>query len=146
MRWMTIGAVMFVLGAVVTVSAGQTRTIDRAFAEYDRVYAALTKDSLEGIAQAATALEPLATEVSGAAAGTAAAALAKAADLTEARERFAAVSEALVPKFLDAKIPGLVGFVCTMKNAKWVQRGETVSNPYFGTEMPTCGVPIKSGG
>jgi hypothetical protein len=37
------------------------------------------------------------------------------------------------------------GFVGTMKNARWVQRGEAVANPYLGTVMPTCGVPIKGG-
>jgi hypothetical protein len=56
-----------------------------------------------------------------------------------------AVSEALVPVFLDAGIPGLKGFVCTMRNARWVQRGEAVANPYLGKAMPTCGVPIKGG-
>jgi hypothetical protein len=134
-----------VLAAAPSVRA-QDRPIDRAFAAYDRIHAALVQDSLEGVAAAASALRPLAADIAGEDAGRAAEALAKAATLDEARTRLAAVSEALVPKFLEANIPGLKGFVCTMKNARWVQRGDAVANPYLGKAMPTCGVPIKSGG
>ncbi len=28
---------------------------------------------------------------------------------------------------------------CPMANASWVQTGETVANPYYGSEMLTCG-------
>ncbi len=28
---------------------------------------------------------------------------------------------------------------CPMANASWVQAGETVANPYYGSEMLTCG-------
>ncbi|MEZ5318128.1 MAG: hypothetical protein R2752_12060 [Vicinamibacterales bacterium] len=124
----------------------QERPVDRAFAAYDRIHAALVQDSLEGVAAAAAALRPLAADLAGRDAGMAADALAKATTLDEARARLAPLSDALVPKFLDANIPGLKGFVCTMKNARWVQRGDAVANPYLGKAMPTCGVPIKSGG
>jgi hypothetical protein len=79
-------------GAIV---AAQDRVVDRAFAEYDRIYLALAKDSLDGVSGAAAALEPLAREVAGTA-GTAAAALARAETLESARARFGEVSEALV--------------------------------------------------
>ena len=75
-----------------------------------------------------------------------AAKLAAAQSIEDVRLAFAALSEVLVPRFLDAELPGVVGFVCTMKNARWVQRGETVANPYYGKAMATCGVPIKRGG
>lgn len=28
---------------------------------------------------------------------------------------------------------------CPMANASWVQTGDTVANPYYGSEMLTCG-------
>lgn len=51
----------------------------------------------------------------------------------------------LVPKFLDARLPGVVGFACSMKqNAVWAQRGDAIENPYFGKVMLNCGVPLKN--
>lgn len=140
--------IAIVLVGVLAAAPGvwaQDRPIDRAFAAYERIHAALVQDSLEGVAAAAAALRPLAADIADEDGGRAAEALAKATTLEDARARLATVSEALVPKFLDAKIPGLKGFVCTMKNARWVQRGDAVANPYFGKAMPTCGVPIKGG-
>lgn len=131
--------------AAAPATSTQDRPVDRAFAAYDRIHAALVQDSMDGVAAAAKVLLPLAVDISGPEAGRAVTALAVARNLDEARTRLAPVSEALVPVFLAAGIPGLTGFVCTMKNARWVQRGEAVANPYFGKVMPTCGVPIKGG-
>jgi uncharacterized protein YcnI len=130
-----------------TLLAGeQTSVAERAFAEYERVHAALAVDSLDGLAAAAGRLQALAAELAGEPAGKAAASLAQATTLDQARTRLAALSEILVPRFMGANIPGLKGFVCTMKKAQWVQRGDSVANPYYGKAMPTCGVPIKVGG
>jgi hypothetical protein len=131
---------------VVSVLAAQDRPVDKAFARYDHIAQALVTDSLDGVHDAAVALGPLAVEVGGEAATAPAAQLEAARSIEDIRSAFAALSEVLVPKFLDADLPGVVGFVCTMKKAQWVQRGEKVANPYYGKAMPTCGVPIKRGG
>lgn len=131
---------------LVATLAAQSRPVDRAFTEYDRIARALVKDSIEGVPAAAAALQPLAVEVGGDGARAPAAKLAAAESLDDARMAFAELSEALVPQFLDAELPGVVGFVCTMKKAQWAQRGELVANPYYGKAMATCGVPIKRGG
>jgi hypothetical protein len=99
-------------GGVAAVAAApatstQKRPVDRAFAACDRIHAALAQDSMDGVAAAAKILQPLAVEISGAEAGRATAPLADVGDLDEARTRLATVSEALVPLFLDAGIPGL---------------------------------------
>lgn len=120
----------------------QDRPVDKAFAQYDRIAQTLVKDSVEGISEAASALQPLAVEIGGERAAAPAARLAAAATIEDIRNAFAAVSEVLVPKFLDAELPGVAGFVCTMKKAQWVQKGTAVANPYYGKAMPTCGVPI----
>jgi hypothetical protein len=137
------GMVGFMLVATL---AAQNRPVDKAFAEYDRIAQALVKDSIEGVPAAAAALQPLAVEVGGDGAKASAAKLAAATSLEDVRTAFGELSEVLVPKFLDAELPGVVGFVCTMKKTRWAQRGETTANPYYGKAMPTCGVPIKRGG
>ena len=141
---------LMVAAAVVLVSVGtlvaQQRPVDKLFTHYDHIAQALVNDSLGGVHDAAVALRPLALEIGGEAVTAPAAQLEAARSIEDIRTAFAALSEVLVPKFLDANLPGVVGFVCTMKKAQWVQRGTTVANPYYGTAMPTCGVPIKREG
>lgn len=118
--------------------------IAQAFDQYERVRAALSADSLAGVREGATALAPLAKEIGGANAGTAATKLASATRIKDARARFGDVSDALVETFLAAGIPGVHGFTCAMVKKPWAQRGEKTQNPYYGKSMPTCGVPLKA--
>jgi hypothetical protein len=131
------------LGVSVGVAIVEERPVDRAFAHYEKIRAALSQDSTEGVAAEAASLVPLAAEVAGEAAGRAAESLASAADIKEARDRFSAVSDALVPKFMEAGVPGVQGFMCSMNNRRWAQRGATPANPYFGKSMSNCGAALK---
>lgn len=128
-----------------TAASQQAPPVERAFEHYERIRAALAHDTMENVSVEAKALLPLAREIAGEQAGRAAASLAQAKNLEDAREQFGALSEALVPKFLEAGPPGVQGFVCSMKDKRWVQRGEQPSNPYFGKSMSTCGTAIKPG-
>lgn len=130
--------------ASTAAAAAQQPTVERAFEHYERIRTALAQDTTRGIAAEAGALSRLAAEVAGEHAARAAAAVAEAKDIAAARERFAALSDVLVPKFLDAGLPGVHGFVCSMKGARWVQRGGSPANPYYGKSMLTCGTPIAS--
>jgi hypothetical protein len=121
----------------------QERPLERAFEHYERIRAALAQDTTTDIAAEAKALSPLARDIAGDHAGRAATSLAQAKDVEAAREQFGVLSEALVPKFLEAGLPGVQGFMCSMKKKPWVQRGSTAANPYFGKAMATCGTPIK---
>lgn len=124
----------------------QERPLERAFEHYERIRAALAQDTTKGVAAEARALSPLARDVAGETAGRTATSLAQAKDIEEAREQFGVLSEALVPKFLEAGLPGVQGFVCSMKEKRWVQRGAKIENPYFGKSMATCGTLIKRNG
>jgi hypothetical protein len=126
-------------------SSQQAPPVERAFEHYERIRAALAQDTTENMSVKAKALSPLAREIAGEEAARAAASLAQAKTLEDAREQFGALSEALVPKFLEAGLPGVQGFVCSMKDKRWVQRGEKPANPYFGKSMSTCGTAIKPG-
>lgn len=124
-------------------AAAEQSSVERAFEHYERIRTALAQDTTRGLAGEAAALSRLAGEIAGEQAARMAAALAEAKDIAAARERFAALSDALVPEFLDAGLPDVHGFVCSMKGARWVQRGGSPANPYYGKAMPACGTPIK---
>jgi len=116
----------------------------RAFDRYEAIRLALTRDGVVDVASNAAALAPLAAALAGKDAEAAANRVRAAKTLEQARDEFGNLSLLLVPKFLEAELPGVLGFACTMKpNAVWAQRGETLGNPYFGKVMIDCGSPIK---
>lgn len=141
LRRHTIPLCLLLLLPAAPSAAGQLAA--RAFEPYEAVRAALSSDKLDGIAARAAALAPLAGELAGADARTAAERLGNAADLKAAREAFGALSKLLVPKFREAKLPGVYAFECSMVKLPWAQRGERVQNPYMGKAMLTCGIPLK---
>jgi hypothetical protein len=68
--------------------------------------------------------------------------LERAGDLKAARAAFGEVSDALVAyaKATGATLPpGVKLAFCTMDNKPWLQKGETIQNPYYGSEMSSCG-------
>jgi hypothetical protein len=141
-----VGALLAAAAPSGVAASQQPSPLERAFEHYERIRAALAQDTTKDIAAEARALSPLARDLAGEDAGRAATSLAQAKNIEEARGQFGILSEALVPKFLDAGLPGVQGFVCSMKQKPWVQRGSTAANPYFGKTMATCGTPIKNKG
>jgi hypothetical protein len=111
---------------------------------YLKIQAALASDSLDevkanagNIATAATALGAPAMKID-----TTALQLAEATDLATARDRFGALSEAIVTYMDGFKLTAPDGVrvaVCPMVNKPWLQQGDTLANPYYGKDMPTCG-------
>lgn len=137
------GALFIATSPIGAARGQQEQPVVRAFEHYERIRAALAQDTTEDIAAEARALSPLARDIAGDDAGRAATSLAQAKDVERAREQFGSLSQALVPKFLEASLPGVQGFVCSMKQKPWAQRGSTAENPYFGKAMAACGTPIK---
>lgn len=68
-------------------------------------------------------------------------AAADAADMKARREAFKKVSAPMI-QLAKAQTGGekkvAVAF-CPMANASWLQQGGTIANPYYGSEMLTCG-------
>ena len=64
--------------------------------------------------------------------------------IAEARDAFGEVSKDLITLLADDPdlAKGRHVFECPMAKSypKWVQESETISNPYMGPEMATCGV------
>ena len=63
--------------------------------------------------------------------------------LADARAAFGRLSEQLVAYIdnqklsLDPKQARIA--ICPMVNKPWLQKDGPIQNPYYGTEMPTCG-------
>jgi Cu(I)/Ag(I) efflux system membrane fusion protein len=78
--------------------------------------------------------------------------LAKAADFAHARAAFVKVSDNVAQAVLQARASGALTvkvavYYCPMTadpaNAKWVQGGPPLRNPFWGKEMPDCGAEVK---
>jgi hypothetical protein len=111
---------------------------------YLKIQSALATDRIDEvksnagtIATAATSLGPDAAKID-----TAAVTLASASELDDARQKFGTLSDAVVA-YMDARHltapPGVRKAYCPMVRKPWLQKGDTIANPYYGTSMPTCG-------
>ena len=111
---------------------------------YLRIQVALNADSLGDSRNDASSLGTEAGKLGpgGAAIAAAAAALQKAADLQAARTAFAQLGDALMAYAKDTGA-GLGDDVnvayCPMVQKYWLQKGETIQNPYYGKQMSDCG-------
>lgn len=135
-----VGALLIVIGS----ASAQDKMVAEAFDHYELIRSALSADSVKDVAKHAAMLAPMADMIGGAAAKQAAERLGAAKTLAEARTQFGELSAALVPKFQAANIAGAHAFICTMKNKPWMQKGDTIANPYFGKAMPGCGSPLDT--
>jgi hypothetical protein len=111
---------------------------------YLKVQTSLAQDRVDDvragageIATAATSLGAPAMKID-----TAAVQLASAGDLADARQKFGTLSDAVIT-YMDGmhlKAPdGVRTAYCPMAKKSWLQKGDTLANPYYGTSMPTCG-------
>jgi hypothetical protein len=111
---------------------------------YLKIQSALANDSVEGvtanagnIATAASALGAPAMKIS-----TAALQLASAGELEDARTKFGALSEAIDTYMTGLHLTppeGVKVAYCPMIRKPWLQQDGTIANPYYGTQMLTCG-------
>jgi hypothetical protein len=109
------------------------------------IQTALAKDSLDGVAANAGLIEQRAASLGAPAAKIVAAAkeLKGATKIADARTAFGNLSEAIIA-YMDAQKLTLdpkrarIAF-CPMVNKPWLQKDGAIQNPYYGTEMPTCG-------
>jgi hypothetical protein len=106
--------------------------------------AALASDRVDGIRMNATEISAAARALGPAARAIDAAAvqLAAAKDVTEARQHFGTLSEAIDSYMATQRLvpPGGVRVAfCPMAMRPWLQRDGAIRNPYYGSQMLTCG-------
>ena len=109
-----------------------------------KIQSALAHDTLDGvkanageIATAASALGAPAMKID-----MAAVQLTSVSELADARDRFGALSDAVITYMEGLHLPlpeGVRVAFCPMVKKPWLQEGSTIANPYYGSEMPTCG-------
>ncbi len=92
---------------------------------YEKIHTALAADDLTGAKAAATELGDSGTDI------------AKANSLQEARSAFEKLSGRA--KTMIAGQSGYYVAHCPMLNKDWVQTSTTISNPYGGKDMVSCG-------
>ena len=119
--------------------------VSRALVDpYLTIQTALVHDSIDGLTITADAIVQAARAV-GETAGAieqAAAGLAGATDLADARGRFGTLSDAMENYRKDRGLvwpDGVRQAYCPMVRKSWIQKAPRIANPYYGREMPTCG-------
>ena len=111
---------------------------------YPKIQIALAQDRIDevranagDVAKAATSLGAPAVKID-----TAAVQLASATALEDARDKFGVLSDAIVT-YMDGlhltPPDGVRKAYCPMVNKPWLQQGDTLANPYYGSSMLTCG-------
>jgi protein SCO1 len=110
---------------------------------YVKIQQALNSDRLAGIADAAEKIASEAAKIGAAAAPvrTAASAMQRASDLATARTTMGTLSDAILglARTTDATLDGVKVAYCPMVRKYWLQKGETIQNPYYGQSMSDCG-------
>ena len=130
--------------AIVSSGAEASEILKAVVAPYLEVQAQLAADKVDGIKASAAAISTAASSLGkpGEAIVEAAKALEQAADLEAAREAFGPLSDAVIAA---AKAEGWAGLddvkvaFCPMVNRSWLQKGEKIRNPFYGSAMLTCG-------
>ena len=130
--------------AIVSSGAEASEILKAVVAPYLEVQAQLAADKVDGIKASAAAISTAASSLGkpGEAMVEAAKALEQAADLEAAREAFGPLSDAVIAA---AKAEGWTGLddvkvaFCPMVNRSWLQKGEKIRNPFYGSAMLTCG-------
>jgi hypothetical protein len=138
-------SIALVLIAVATVAAPlQAADVPAPILDaYLKIGSALAADKTDGVPAAAKdiAAEAKKLGASGAAALAAAEKIAAAADLKATRTAFGDLSDAVIT--LAGNGPTASGGArrayCPMAKKYWLQKGEKIENPYYGSQMLRCG-------
>ena len=142
-RTLAIAIAAVSLGAGAAAQAA-SEAMKAVVGSYLEIQAQLASDKMDGVKASATALATRAGALGDAGAPVAKAAktVADAPDLKAARDAFGPLSDAVIAA---AKADGWkdLGDVklayCPMVKRSWLQKGEKINNPYYGTAMATCG-------
>jgi hypothetical protein len=119
--------------------------VQAVFDSYIKIQTALAQDSMQDVSANAAAITVTVQTVNAKLLSPdmaqQAKILAQASDLKSARDAFKPLSDSLI-KYLDANKAYRGHYTqvfCSMTNARWLQTGSVVSNPYLGKDMARCG-------
>lgn len=145
MNKMIRAACVALMLTAVAVPAAASEPMKAIVGSYLEIQAMLASDKVDGIKAPAKAIATQAEGMkdSGAEIAKAARAVEQAADISKAREAFGLLSNAVIA---GAKAEGWQDLAdvklayCPMApNGSWLQKEQTIRNPYYGAQMLTCG-------
>ena len=160
-----VASLVFLLtgGLVANAATDEPNAFREISEHYEAIRLSLVKDTMTDVAEHAGAIEhrahQLETAFEAQAAGvpeeesseaealfpglaSAAARLAEAADLEQARDALFELSKPMGRYRKLAGIEGSMVVYCSMAKKAWIQPHGDVGNPYLGSEMSTCGEVI----
>jgi len=122
-----------------------TPGVNSVYGHYLKIQAALVQDSTNGVGENAAAISKIVNGDDKKAfppqVAREADALAKAGDVSAAREAFKPLSKSLIQYLAGHKVHSdfFTEVYCPMADASWLQTDTEVHNPYLGKSMPGCG-------
>lgn len=136
----SVPLVVLTVVAVFTMSglaAASPTTIADA---YLKIHAALSSDTTDGVQAAAKTIAADAKAMGPAGQKTAEVAerMATAADLKAARAVFGDLSDAVI-ELVGESVGDVKKAYCPMVKKFWLQKGDQIANPYYGSSMLRCG-------
>jgi hypothetical protein len=115
--------------------AGVNVVAPNSLETYLHIQKKLASDSFEGVVEAAKLIQKNERgDLS-----EAGLILSKSKNIKEARENFKKVSNLLIRSTSEKDRRGAKVAFCPMAQARWLQRGDTIENPYYGASMLECG-------
>jgi hypothetical protein len=109
---------------------------------YIKIQTALAQDSLQGVTESAAAIADAVRSDPGKTfpqrLARQADRLARAKNLTSARDAFLRVSPHLIDYVKKNHLAGFYLGYCRMQRVAWLQADSTIANPYMGKAMPRC--------
>jgi hypothetical protein len=110
-------------------------------APYLHIQVTLANDSLDGVSDAAAAIADEAGKLgdAGVVMAATANAVGAAPDIDKARAAFGPLSDAVIKYANDFGLGELKVAFCPMARKSWIQEDGVIANPFYGSEMLTCG-------
>jgi hypothetical protein len=140
----TLAGLMFVAVVGFAAAVEASDALKAVMTSYLEIQTALAADKVDGVKPAAAAIAKQAASMgtAGDAIAKAAKAVEDAADIKAVRTAFGPLSDAVIAaaaaeQWKDAKDAKVA--YCPMVDKSWVQTGDQIRNPYYGSSMLTCG-------
>ena len=132
-----VAVALIVAAAMLVPRGGEAQPL---YPRYEAVRLALVKESMPGVRARAKELAGAARRNERDAIAARADSVNAAPDLETARHAFAELSEAMIAYRRESKeVPKPVVAYCSMAKHSWLQPDGSISNPYLGASMVTCG-------
>lgn len=139
-----LGLFALVAALVTSPAAAPSEALKAIVGSYLEMQAQLAADKFDGLPTLSQGIILQAAQMgpAGEAIGKAVSAVEAATDLKTARDAFGALSDAVIAAARAegwAQLPDVKVAYCPMVKRSWLQTGDKIRNPYYGSKMLECG-------